>query len=477
MSFRGRRTLAIAGLCALAGCTSTFSEPEVVLYDTQPMVVDVVLDDVADDVTVAVVTEDEGVTSEDLGIVDGRRTVRVRGLAPETDYDLELLAPGYESLGFSTTTLAPLEGFVPNLTATGDLPIDGYALIDMAIFPPGAEDAGVMLVDAQGITRWFHSTTSTSVGPPAVRGAARLLDDGTVCTLHDYNILCVDELGVSSVRLDYEEADAAGFHHELLVKDDGGFFVMGYTFRDVPDEEFGMLPFAGDEIIEFSPEGEVLWRWDTFDHLDTERRRTGIETAIPDPRADDPDIFGFDWTHGNGMVYEPETDSLLISLRHQDWLVRVDHGSGDVVWRLGEDGDFDLEEGTWFFHQHSPQWQADGSLLLYDNGVDNPNIEPEAVRSRAVRYEIDEASMTVRQVWEDDEEPFVSALAGDADVLPNGDYMVLDSFMQRDEETLGARIRVLDPGSSPMKQAELTGPDNHFIYRASIVDRYVSPAP
>jgi hypothetical protein len=38
--------------------------------------------------------------------------------------------------------------------------------------------------------------------------------------------------------------------------------------------------------------------------------------------------------------------------------------------RLGarQRGDFTLESGTWFFHQHSPEWQPDGSLLPYDNG-------------------------------------------------------------------------------------------------------------
>lgn len=467
----------VAGIVVGTGCTSEFSEPEVVRYEAQPMVVDVVLDDVPADVTVAVRTDDPGVVSQDLGEVDGLHTVRVRGLAPETDYDLELAAPAYAARTVSTTTHAPLNGFVPRFEATGQFDYDGYLLLDIVLFPPGAEDAGVMLLDPQGVTRWFHSTASETVGPPAVRGAARLLDDGTVCSLHDYNILCVDELGESSVRLDYRDADSGGFHHELLIKEDGGYFVLAYIFQDVPDEEFGTLPFAGDEIIEFSPEGEVLWRWNSFDHLDTDRRRAGIEIAIPDPRADDPDnVFGFDWTHANGLVYEPETDSLLVSIRHQDWLVRVDHQSGEVVWALGEDGDFELESGEWFFHQHSPQWQSDGSLLLYDNGVDNPNIEPDAVRSRAVRYELDEAGMTARQVWEDDAEPFVSTIAGDADVLPSGQYMVLDSLVQRGGDTVGSRIRVLDPEASPMQQAELRASDNQFVYRASTVDRYVSPA-
>ena len=28
---------------------------------------------------------------------------------------------------------------------------------------------------------------------------------------------------------------------------------------------------VGDEIVEFTPDGEVVWRWNAFDHLDTGR--------------------------------------------------------------------------------------------------------------------------------------------------------------------------------------------------------------
>ena len=50
-----------------------------------------------------------------------------------------------------------------------------------------------------------------------------------------------------------------------------------------------------------------------------------------------------DWTHGNAVVETPD-GALLYSCRHQDWLIKIDYangvGSGDVIWRLGKEGDF-----------------------------------------------------------------------------------------------------------------------------------------
>ena len=74
----------------------------------------------------------------------------------------------------------------------------------------------------------------------------------------------------------------------------------------------------------------------------------------------------------------------------------IDRATGDVLWRLGLDGDFALAGATdWFFHQHSPQWQPDGRLLLYDNAVGNPALPMgQTPHSRAKIFELDETTMT-----------------------------------------------------------------------------------
>ena len=77
-----------------------------------------------------------------------------------------------------------------------------------------------------------------------------------------------------------------------------------------------------------------VWLWNEFDHLDVNRRPMGFP----------------DWTHTNAIIYCPDDGSLIISVRHQNWLIKVDYadgvGSGDILWKLGYQGDFTMIGGT-----------------------------------------------------------------------------------------------------------------------------------
>jgi arylsulfate sulfotransferase len=57
-----------------------------------------------------------------------------------------------------------------------------------------------------------------------------------------------------------------------------------------------------------------------------------------------------DWLHANSLWYDPADGNLVISLRNQDWIVKVAYqngaGNGSVVWRLGNQGDFTMRKTT-----------------------------------------------------------------------------------------------------------------------------------
>jgi hypothetical protein len=123
-----------------------------------------------------------------------------------------------------------------------------------------------------------------------------------------------------------------------------------------------------------------------------------------------------DWSHGNGIVIDPADGSWLVSLRHQDVVVKVDRKSGAIRWMIGDPGRWQApldqlllgraDPGTaWTYHQHAPQVQPDGSILLFDNGNQRaippvPPLAPEAAYSRAVEFVVDERARTFRQAWE-----------------------------------------------------------------------------
>ena len=115
-----------------------------------------------------------------------------------------------------------------------------------------------------------------------------------------------------------------------------------------------------------------VWLWNEFDHLDINRR---------------PYMYA-DWTHTNAVIYSPDDGNLIISIRHQNWLVKIDYsngaGTGDILWHLGYQGDFtllntdgstDTNSTDWFYAQHGPSFATSNttgkfSLVLFDNGDD-----------------------------------------------------------------------------------------------------------
>ena len=156
----------------------------------------------------------------------------------------------------------------------------------------------------------------------------------------------------------------------------------------------------GDVLIDLDPDFNVSWVWSEFDHLDVNRH---------------PDSATFpDWTHTNAVVYSPDDGDLLISMRHQNWIIKIDYengkGSGDILWRLGNEGDFTLKGGTppqdWFYGQHDPQFVPGSpsagqfSISMMDNGFGRITSSGTCTTSGAACYttapimSIDEATKT-----------------------------------------------------------------------------------
>ena len=68
------------------------------------------------------------------------------------------------------------------------------------------------------------------------------------------------------------------------------------------------------------------------------------------------------------------------------------------MWKLGTDGDFQLESGdpsAWFSHQHDAKVESDGMLTLFDNSNLRRAADGKA-NSRGQVLELDEVKKTAR---------------------------------------------------------------------------------
>lgn len=466
-----------------AGSSSTGAEPvevtaEVQTFEEQPMVADLELTLSAPGTAEVTHASDAGVVISPAGGGDDTHLrFRVRGLTPELShtlhYDVTPAGGGPVTSGdVDFDTPPPLAGFVAGfeLETTDVDPAPLYRLFDYNPFPIG-DFAGAIEVDPAGITRWFMSSPTTLAGPPAVWVAVRLRDDGTFLYINGDTFWIRDEMGTVLTELHAADMGLHTLHHDVIELANGNFLALSQSFRDVDYPDLGTQYTVGDLIVEFTPDGDVVWTWDCFDHLDPQRRRENGEDLIVDPLNGENAL---DWTHANAVLYDEATDVVTMSMRHQDWIISIDRASGDVLWRLGDEGDFTLDDGErWFFHQHAPQWQDDGTLLIYDNGNGNPYIDPLTVHTRAVRFALDTNTMIATVPWQDDESFFQVLFAGDADRIEGGHILVTDAAMFGAMGQVTARIRELDESQSPMRIWSITTPMNRWAYRTTAQTRLV----
>ena len=194
---------------------------------------------------------------------------------------------------------------------------------------------------------------------------------------------------------------------------------------------FGRLAAPAFCQIVFDSQLNVIWTWDTFDHLDVTRKAVMGEVCVKGNGACPPYYLlpdANDWTHGNSVSQTPD-GNLLYSSRHQDWLVKFnyDNGNGDghVIWKLGKDGDFQIASNDpypWFSHQHDAKilFSSPTTLLVFDNGNTRIAATPGG-NSRGQVFSLDEPNRAVSFIL--NAGLGVNSLAlGTAEQLPDGNY-------------------------------------------------------
>ena len=159
-----------------------------------------------------------------------------------------------------------------------------------------------------------------------------------------------------------------------------------------------------------------------------------------------------DWLHENAVSWSPADGNLLVSVRLQDWVIKIDyaHGTGDghVIWRLGQGGDFSVsssDPSPWFSHQHYPHYLDDSTLVLFDNGNTRRAGDPNA-HSRGQVWTLDETTMTATLTFNVDTGNY-SAELGTAERMPNGNFVFGSGAQVAPPPVFGQSIEVLPDGT------------------------------
>jgi hypothetical protein len=261
-----------------------------------------------------------------------------------------------------------------------------------------------------------------------------------------------------------------GFYHEAERLPNGATVALGITERTVNIHGTPTY-YVGTMVVVLDDNFQVTWAWDAFDHLDVNRGPVlgEIDDASDIPVNVVPHLPAVDWLHNNAVSFSPADGNLILSLRHQDWVIKIDYrngaGDGHIVWRLGQGGDFTVhstDPNPWFSHQHDAHYIDDSTIILFDNGNTRRASDPTA-HSRGQVWKLDERTMTATLVVNIDLGNYSSAV-GEAQTLPNGNYS-FDSGYQGQAPNLFAQTIEVRPDGSKVYVLEEDGTFEFRTYR------------
>jgi hypothetical protein len=247
------------------------------------------------------------------------------------------------------------------------------------------------------------------------------MEDGTLLYWTDSDVIATDMLGNELRRVTLEDP-GTGLTHDMFPTANQTFLsatIQQAEIKDFPTSDTDpnaqrkTAKVEDNPIVEFDMEGNLLHIWPLVDMLDTTRIGYNSLNVRQVPEA-----LGYDWAHFNSVIDDPRDDSIIISLRHQDALVKFSRSTGDLKWILGPHANWSPEfqpflltpvgePFEWQYHQHAPMITPSGTILVFDNGNfraspfdGNNKIRNRQNYSRAVEYAVDEQNMQIRQVWE-----------------------------------------------------------------------------
>lgn len=392
----------------------------------------------------------------------------IAGLRPQTDHTV------WDSVQTGRTPVDP-----PMLTFTTP-PIQVAGVTTTLLTPNnGPENQGVLLqslfgmssiaTDLAGNVIWYSPSDISFLTRPQAGGTfLGIGEDDTkgpsAQFVREFDLAGITRAETNAARVNEQLAAMGvhainGFHHEARKLENGSYLVLADSERMLTDVQgSGTVDVIGDTILVLDANLQVTWAWDAFDHLDPHRAALLGETCAPGSGLACPPWYlsptANDWLHGNALQLTPD-GNILYSIRHQDWLVKIDYengaGTGNILWKLGKDGDFQIvssDPDPWFSHQHDANIElsvigrqarasaGQSMLTVFDDGNTRAATNP-AADSRGQVLQLDEQNRTATLVLNADLGTY-SAAVGSAQHLQNGNYH-FDSGFINDPSAIGGR--------------------------------------
>lgn len=373
----------------------------------------------------------------------GVTTVLVAGMRPATTYHVQGIihfATGQTITDkdqiFTTGALAA--GVAPDISIAvpkGPNTAPGVEMIDIVSLGQVVSTLQALVTDLDGNIIWYYQLAPGELPFPIKQlpnGNMLLTINGSANEVREVDLAGNILFKVTSAQVNQNLAQlnagfgVENFHHDVLKLANGHYIILTNYTKTVTDTP-GFDKVIGDVIIDWDPKANgIAWYWNTFDHLALQHDPYGAN----------------DWSHANALVYSPDDGDIILSMRNQNWVIKINYqdgaGDGSILWHLGPGGDFKLPAGKdpieWNYGQHyptvvSPNSAANFQLMLFNNGnarLLNSAGEAcgttgaPACYSSVPLYNLSESAKTADVASEIVLSPAYSLCCGDAQVLSNG---------------------------------------------------------
>ncbi|MCX6295845.1 MAG: aryl-sulfate sulfotransferase, partial [Bacteroidetes bacterium] len=191
-------------------------------------------------------------------------------------------------------------------------------------------------------------------------------------------------------------------HHDICPLPNGNVLLIAYESKTAAEVvAAGCTAYSGimwpDKIVEVQPTGAttgtIVWEWHEWDHLvqNTNASAANYQTSI----VNHPELLNInysatkDWSHMNGVSYNPILDQITFSSHNLSEIYVIDHSTttaesashsggnsgkgGDILYRWGNPAAYSATGTKILNVVHDAHWIPEGSpnagnLVGYNNG-------------------------------------------------------------------------------------------------------------
>lgn len=347
---------------------------------------------------------------------DTKHILPVYGLYPASDNIVDIYLSSGEAKRLEITTAA-LDPMVP---ATTYCKANAKYMRNNMIFLTPTSKAHPIACDYKGDVRWYL-TLKVSFDMKRLKNGHLLVGTDRLVGA-PYYVSGTYEMAVSG-KIFKEFRLPGAYHHDTFELDDGNILMLSQEPNAHTVEDTLVLVDRND--------GSIIKTWDFKKDMLTHVGGSGSYSE-------------HDWFHSNSVVFDKNTNTIIVSGRHQDAVIGFDFETGDLKWVISDPESWPKEftdkyffkpigeSFEWSYEQHGLAITPDGDVMMFDNGHYRSKIKENYILnadnySRGVRYRLNTDDMTIEQVWQFGKErgaDFFSPYICNVEYYNEGHYMV-----------------------------------------------------